>query len=162
MMQATDIDDIIKQRQAALADANSKKGLFFERATNKFKPLVENLSKYKMQFIKVKLCHNGDFGVFSHDKQSYLVVTPKGVGVIDMTKDNKDNSKFVEVSLDSYNKLPLESQQGDLINLVSYLAQNIDYVIDQETEGIYNFYSSQLNSAKENALGWEQLADSII
>lgn len=161
MAQENDIIEVMQRRQQVLQEAAERKARFFEVAVNKMTPFIENLKKYKMQYLQMQFEHGQDFGDFSMGGKSLLMVTPKGVCVVDMTKDVKDAGRYVDMSLVSFNKITEEERRGHLLNITTYVAQNLDKLVSQEIEDIYRFYKNQLIEAQDNSDGWEQLTQNI-
>ena len=153
--------DLIAQREEVLKEANDKQKEFFETAVSKLSVLTDVLSKYKMTFLQVPFAVQDSYGIFSTYGKSNLIITTKGVGLLDVTKDSSDKTRFVEISLNSYKKCAQEQDQGDMINIVTYIVQNLDALKNAEFECIKEFYQKQLDQAKENSAGWTSMVQSI-
>ena len=54
-----------------------------------------------------------------------------------------------------------EKDQGDMINLTTYIIKELDMFKEAELTGIRAFYQKQLDDARENSEGWSDLVQSI-
>lgn len=153
--------ELIHKRDEVLKEATDKQKQFFETAHQKLKILSETLEKYKMLYLLIPFNVSDDYGIFSTYGKATLMITSMGIGIIDTTKESTDKTRFVGLSLESYRKRLCEKDQGDMINLTTYIIKELDTFKEAELTGIRAFYQKQLDDARENSEGWSDLVQSI-
>jgi hypothetical protein len=153
--------ELIKQHENAVKEIDTYQTQFFDKAAKKMKPFSDILSKYKIRFLQVPIKVNTNYGNFSSQGKINLVVTEKGVGILDFSKDVNDKHRFVELSFNTYKKLPNDVERNNLTELTRFIANNISNIQEEEVKGIYSFYKEKLDSTQSTSTEWFMLNQSI-